>query len=337
MTARVRLRPGAAILDNSSDELQIAFPNHTVTLVSPLVVRTVRALLPGLEIGRERASIIGEVATATSLEPEFVDYVVGVLENSQCVYSDENGRDRVDRLGAFDALLGDDPTEAARGRAESTVLVVRPEGVEALESSTADAGISVETVELEVGTTTEKARSLVRDGLDAGPDLAVAWGFPYRLPFARMLNALALEQRASILFGTCEGIVGRVGPFVMPGNSACLECANLRMLANAGGPEVRAVAAHRVKLGDRLPEAWPAHPVFEGAVARFMVLEAAEIAAGRPSSTIGGILEYSFPLGRPVRRPIYRVPRCDACGGDRPRRLAWDVRMGAPEVRKVPG
>lgn len=337
MTARLRLRPGAAILDNSTDEIQIAFPNHTVTLVSPPVVKAVRALLPGLEIGRERGSIISEVTTATSLEPDFVEYVVGVLENSQCLYSDEGGRERVDRRGAFDALLGGDPAEAARRRAEPAVLLVRPAGVEAVELSMTDAGLRVETVELEVGTTTEKAGSLVRDALDAGPDLAVAWGFAYRLPFARMLNELAIERRANVLFGTCEGVVGRVGPFVMPGNSACLDCANLRLLANAGGPELRAVAAHRVKLGDRLPEPWPAHPVFEGAVARFLVLEAAEIAAGRPSSTIGGIIEYSYPLGLPVRRPIYRVPRCDACGHDRPRRLAWDARMGAPEVRKVPG
>ena len=324
------------MLDHSADEVQIAFPNYTVSLSSTPVVRAVRALLPHLEVGAERDSVVEEVASATSLEPDFVRYVVKILESSRCLYGSGKENELLDRRASFDALLGDDVAETHRRLAETKVLVIGASGIEQAGNAVADAGLSVDVVELEPGTTIEKASSLVGAALDAGPDLAIAWGFPYRLPFARMLNDVALERRARVLFGVCEGIVGRVGPYVMPGNTACLECANLRFLANAGGPELKAVSAHRVTLGDRLPDPWPAHPLFEGAVARFLALEAAQIAGGLPPSTIDAILEYSYPQGFVERRPVLRVPRCPSCRPRRPQRLAWDVRFGASEIKKVP-
>ena len=52
----------------------------------------------------------------------------------------------------------------------------------------------------------------------------VVWDVPWRMPFARLLNDLAIDRDRRLLLGVCEGAVGRLGPYVLPRNTACLEC-----------------------------------------------------------------------------------------------------------------
>jgi len=159
------------------------------------------------------------------------------------------------------------------------------------------------------------------------------WNMPYRSPFARQVNELALAGTVPVLFGSCEGVVGRVGPFVIPQNTACLECLNQRLLTHAGGPELRAYQQYRLHNDEVVPPAWPTHPLFVRAVANLFALELLEVAIGRPSVTSGGFVEYRVGDAAAERHPVVRVPGCSACRPQSPRRVAWDVRLSGPVVK----
>jgi len=136
-----------------------------------------------------------------------------------------------------------------------------------------------------------------------------------------------------VLFGSCEGVVGRVGPFVIPQNTACLECLNQRLLTHAGGPELRAYQQYRLHNDEVVPPVWPMHPLFVRAVAGLFAVELLEVAIGRPSVTSGGFVEYRIGDGAAERHSVVRVPGCNACRPQSPRRVAWDVRLPAPAVK----
>src|ERR1700738_5046304 len=80
------LRPGANIFRISADELQIAFPNYTVTFVSPPVVRGVSALLDQFEKPSTKPVVIAATAKRSNLEPSFLEYLISTMTNSRCLY-----------------------------------------------------------------------------------------------------------------------------------------------------------------------------------------------------------------------------------------------------------
>lgn len=337
MTALVRLRPGAEVFEISADELQIAFANYTATFRSPPVTRAVKAVLQELPATREE--LVRLTAPVIGGEVGFVEYVLTMLDRSRCLYSAPPAPDEGEgptALGNFYSSLGDDPSSVLSTIGAHRVVVVEPADTdEGLGPLLRDAGLSGDVVTVKAGMTCGEAMTMVTGALEPVPASLVCWNLPYRLPFVQLLNGLAIEHRIPALFGACEGIVGRVGPYVLPGKTACIECTRLRLLSNAGPPELALTGQYRARYEDRLPEPKPVHPLFVGAVARLFILELAQIALGQPPQTIGGFFEYVFPNGSGQRRPVHRVPSCAACVPSQPRRFAWDVRFPAPVVKNV--
>ena len=329
---RLRLRPGANVFGISPDELQIAFPNYTVSFTSPQVVRVVTAAVDVLRTGALRATVVDAAVAATGSDAPFVDYIVTLLSNSRCVYveGDSPGSGSLDQ---FHAYLGDDPGRVRSVLASRPVTVLATHPADDMRAEADRAGLNVTVVPLRAGATCGSVLARARDAINAGTWMLACWNVPYRVPLARMVNELAIEHRRGALFGACEGVVGRIGPYVLPGNSACLECANLRLLSNAGAPELRAQLEYRAKYDDVVPDPWPSHPVFEKAVAGLFLLELAQIVTDQPPQTLGGFVEHVFPAGMAQRHPIHRVPGCPSCHPMKPRRLAWDVRFPAPAMR----
>ena len=228
----------------SSDELQISFPNYTVTFTSPAVTAGVLAILAAVGPGAERAEVVAEAASAAQLDPAVIEYLVESLLSAKCLalgrqevtgplhefhaYVSDSADDLVDRLGAARCVLlqpADDPgglADALRG------LELR-----------------VDIVEAAHGAATATILESVAEALESSTVLG-CWNVPYRSPFARQVNELGLAGTLPVLFGSCEGVVGRVGPFVIPQNTACLECLNQRLLTHAGGPELRAYRQYRL-------------------------------------------------------------------------------------------
>jgi ribosomal protein S12 methylthiotransferase accessory factor len=167
----------------------------------------------------------------------------------------------------------------------------------------------------------------------AASRLVCVWGLSYRAPFARRLNELAIELETPILFGACEGLMGRIGPHVIPGASACLECYNRRSLSHAGAGELEALLAYRRRWANTVELGQPTHPTFAHAIAEIFALEASQILALSPPQFVNAVLEMPFGTWQSQRHTLHRVPRCDACFVRQPEHLAWDAQMLALKLK----
>jgi bacteriocin biosynthesis cyclodehydratase domain-containing protein len=107
----------------------------------------------------------------------------------------------------------------------------------------------------------------------------------------------------------------------------------LRLLSQAGTPEMRALAELRTRYEDRVGPPWPAHPLFERMLAGALVLELERIVRRMAPQTIGACIEHDFTQGVAARHAVYRVPRCPSCHPAQPPRLPWNLHLAAPMVK----
>ncbi len=334
----LRLRPGAAIFDISADELQVSFANYTVSFKSSSVTNGIRSILAALDATGERSELVQRASKTADLTTEFIEYLVEMLLETRCLYKEIgpvlSSRDGSGLLAEFYAYLGEDRTKSLSALAALRPLTVVPrEGAADFSDLLRMAGTEAEMALISPGTTCAEALAEVKARMEPVPRLIVCWNFPYRLPFARFLNELSIERGVHILFGACEGVVGRIGPYVIPRNTACLECFSKRLLAHAGSQELRAFEEYRIRYSDSIPAPWPTHPVFQAAVARLFALEISRIALNLPPQTLGGVVEYSYADGSARRHPVFKVPRCEACFEPGPKRIPWNASLPAPVVK----
>jgi bacteriocin biosynthesis cyclodehydratase domain-containing protein len=333
---QLRLRPGASILEQSSDQLHIVFSNYTATFTSPPVTTGVQALISALAHGGQREEIVARAAQITGREHAFLDYLIDLLIATNCLYwSTTPITDREPApLAQFYAYLGSDPHTMLASRSSLRPIIIAPVASHhSLASGLRAADLTDDIIAIEPDTSCAAALAEVQVRLASQPTLLVSWNFPYRLPFARLLNDIAIEADIPILFGGCEGVFGRIGPYVIPRNSACLECANRRQLSHSSSAEMQAFMSYRARFEDIIPAPSPVHPVFHDAMVRLFVLELAQVLLKLPPRTLGAMIEHSFQDGMAQRHSIYKVPRCSSCYPALPERIPWDARFLAPNVK----
>ncbi len=337
-SSRLQLRPGAQIFAISADEVQIIAVNHSTTFTSIPVVQIVLALVEALADSPTRKELSASVAEQLEEKLALVDYVAELMRNTGCIVtrSPAEGDEpaQLDARGEFYASLGLNPETVAATLAEASPVIISPSPsapmiVEAL----ARVGISGALIEAAVGSPCGDVLDNVREALKDSEGPLVIWDVPWRMPFARLLNEFAIENDRPILFGVCEGAVGRLGPYVLPRNTPCLECVQTRILANAGDNEIRVASSYRTRLSDSIPPPLPAHPAFRQALANLLAIELSQITLSRPPITLGGYIEYQFGAAGGRRHPALKVPRCPACYSNKPARIAWNARFPAPLVK----
>ena len=254
-----------------------------------------------------------------------------MLIGTQCLYWSE-GEAPVSSLEEFWGLIGDDPAIARTLlSAVRPVVVATQRAAVMLEEALEAAGIAAAVTALAAGDSTDPIAAAV-NAHEETPSLILAWDLSYRSAAARAVNDLAMRGSA-VLFGSCEGLVGRVGPYVLPGCTPCLACLNSRLLSNAAPEEAACATALRAHSAEQIGRPSPTHPVFLKSMTGLFVLEASEILMKRPARTLGGLLQYSLADGEVRRRTILRAPRCSACGIARRPRFAWSANLASPEVK----
>ena len=333
----IKLRPRASIFEISPERVQISFANHSATFQGAPVVKGMMALIPLLQAGGEKDVVTAAASKTTQLEQSFLEYLIGLLENANCLYEESEPVHLTvaqATLAEFYASAGQDPVPTLATLAAARPVIAAPESArDSLADALGIAGISADFADIPNGSSCDAAVACFEERLADSAGILVAWDFPYRSPFARRLNDLALKLSVPALFGACEGLSGRIGPYVVPRNTPCLECLNNRLLANAGAPERIAYEQYRSNHANAIPAPWPTHPLFRDAVERLFVLELVQILLNRPPRTIGGLLELSFAEASIERHPVYKVPRFEACYPKRPPRLPWQVKFAAPTVK----
>ncbi len=127
----------------------------------------------------------------------------------------------------------------------------------------------------------------------------------------RDLNAEALAAGDHFFPVVLHNLVGTVGPYVVPGESACYACALARENANRRVAHDERIDADSAALG-RISGFLPS---MASILADIAVLEVVKFNCGIPRSEIGTAIDVSLLVPRLTPHRVLRVPRCDACGG----------------------
>lgn len=331
-----RLRPGCHVLEPADDKLHLAFANHTVTFTTPVVTRIVRAFAKRMNDSLHVADLLAAVAGETGADDTVIRYVFEMLSASHCLYwsdAETSSHNGDDPLWRYYASIGEDPAAVTKRLTSVRPFVVTSDsGYAPLQDALTSAGINADLLPLPVGAATSEIALAKSRHDDGGGEVMACWNFAYRSDVARLVNETAMSGQP-VLFGGCEGLLGRIGPYVVSKATACLECLNRRLLANGGAEEMSCFSAYRQSLDGTVVDSVPAHPAFVRAMAALFVLELSQIILNRPPQTLGAVVEYSAAGDSPVRRPLLKAPRCAACSNSRPPRFGWNVAFASPRVK----
>jgi bacteriocin biosynthesis cyclodehydratase domain-containing protein len=147
-----------------------------------------------------------------------------------------------------------------------------------------------------------------------GMDLVIGCLDPGHASLSYKLNRAVLAARIPCCFGDVSAFEGVVGPTVIPFESACYLCYQMRLVACAEDPEDAFASLHYQD--QRAVDDSPRRenlPFCAGAVGSMMGLEGFKLLLGGRSSTIGSILAFDFTRGRTSRHVVLRKPWCPAC------------------------
>lgn len=272
--------------------------------------RATASLLPSLLSLLDGSRTIDEVALA--LGPgtaPAVEHALGLLADHGLLCEGprlgEAPRDRVANLLAATGAAPVSPGQAAERLAAARVAVVGagPTG-DLVAALLAESGI----------------RRPVRGGLpwDGSEDFVVV------APGAGELEALAAWNRTALARGTTwlhvapyDGLIATVGPLVHPGETCCLECFQRRRVANAPWGDER-------RLLGCVPAPLLSSPALDALLAGLASSIALRWLGQRDPGLPGTV--FALELGERIRlegHAVLRVPRCAACGADRPSPLPW--------------
>ena len=151
---------------------------------------------------------------------------------------------------------------------------------------------------------------------DVNWDLVIGAGTRDQLQLFQGVARFAHAHDIPSLFGCIDGLEAIIGPAVMPGRTACWNCARLRQLANADDPEP-AHALQSALLAENCPVGLhtylaPMAPL----VGHLLALEAAKLVSRYTGShLVGRLLVQNLVTLETTSHVVMRMPWCDVCGG----------------------
>lgn len=131
----------------------------------------------------------------------------------------------------------------------------------------------------------------------------------------RQINSEAIQSGKPFLSATLDGFSGTIGPTVIPGQTACMECLHSRKSANSDHyDEEMALSKHRSGLAQEdfcfRPPAF-----FLSLVGEVTASEAARVISGFIEPlTLNKYLYINYKTLNMQSHPVLRIPRCKVCG-----------------------
>jgi bacteriocin biosynthesis cyclodehydratase domain-containing protein len=126
----------------------------------------------------------------------------------------------------------------------------------------------------------------------------------------RQWNRFCIDRGIYFLPVLLLDLLAYIGPFTVPGETACYECLRARQFANAADPEA-AFVIEQARAGGRHIVGF--HSLMAQLAAGVAAMELLKFYAGIPRSRTGNVIELSCLAGTMVPRKILKVPRCPAC------------------------
>ena len=124
-------------------------------------------------------------------------------------------------------------------------------------------------------------------------------------------NALCVNSGRHFLPVLLKNLVGYVGPFVVPGETACFECLQARQNSHLKSPEL--VRAVEESVFDR-QQVVGFHPSMATVLGDIAAMELTKFYSGvLPSWNIGTLIEVDLLDIRVTGHRVLRIPRCPIC------------------------
>jgi bacteriocin biosynthesis cyclodehydratase domain-containing protein len=127
----------------------------------------------------------------------------------------------------------------------------------------------------------------------------------------RRVNADAVEAKIPFLPIILHDHVGQIGPFVIPRETACLECVRARQNAAMSEPALQRAVEHRSDVGILVTGY---HPSMLSILGDIAALELTKFfSPSLPYRRIGNLIEVDLLKPSIVVRKVLKVPRCKVC------------------------
>lgn len=310
------LRPGIIFLRPNPDKVVLASAYHSVLVTGIDLCNSLEAMFS------DPSKPISPVDAGDSIDA----LAFNLLESNHClVQGDHLPIDSQQEIASFFSSIGIGTARSVDRLQKSVTRIIAPSEylaeIDAILKSNSLAfctvgvasGCELDSVFREIGTT------------PTAFDRTVVVGFPYKLPVARLIHQYLFSQGQPILFASFEGMTARLGPYVLPGSTPCLECLISRWISNAGSGELEALANIEACFDRKVPASLYSLPAFRTQAFGHLAVELARICVGIPPTTVGRVIETSFVDGAVSSRNLLLAPRCRCCSKQRPWRLAWDI------------
>ncbi len=136
------------------------------------------------------------------------------------------------------------------------------------------------------------------------------------------VNAAALQAQTRWLMGQVYSGVGLVGPTVIPDQSPCYKCYELRRNANLSNYEETVQYESRLRQMPGIRSECVAPRPLAALLSAFLALEVQRLLTGVSTpQTVGRILRLDFFATDMTSHQILRFPNCPACGYGKQRKL----------------
>jgi len=312
---RPRLAPWLAAVDLGDDRLQLRGVERAYTIRHAFLIEVFRAIEPLLD----GTHTVDEIAQAG--EPDIAGttaaFLLKMLQANGLLQAGWDGDAATeDALAPWERqlrFLGHFVPNAAAAQAALLKARVAVVGDCPLAAETASALGS-----LGIATSGQAA---VGDLPDA--DFVVACQESPGFAFFDAVNGVCLERGTRWLRVAVLGTTAHLGPTIVPYESCCYTCFDLRVRSHE--PDLDGFAAYRAHPG--AADEGALAPL-RAALAAEAALEAARILTGfAPPATIGRFYEIGARTPDRVGHDVLKVPRCPRCGRGRPPREPWDLAL----------
>jgi bacteriocin biosynthesis cyclodehydratase domain-containing protein len=142
-------------------------------------------------------------------------------------------------------------------------------------------------------------------------------------------NETCMQQTTPWVSARIDRSRAAIGPFVVPKQTACFTCFELRNRANADHPREHDAIYRHWKSVDTCPPNWPAIAPFASIVAGHVTVDLLRVlATGQPSIFLNRVTTIDLQTLETRHHAVLKLPRCPSCSRARERPLTaiWDTR-----------
>jgi bacteriocin biosynthesis cyclodehydratase domain-containing protein len=329
---RPRLAPWLIAVDLGDTRLQLRSAESSHTLTHPLLIQVFRRIERLLD-GRHTVDDIMSSVNSDVL-PTTVVFLLKLLQGKVLLQPgvgettlDDNEQAHWRRQLQFLSHFVPDASSAHSMLAKARVgLVGSGDLRQAILSTIASISVGCITELGEPSTWCTEARG------EPASDLIVACEESPAFTFFDAVNRACLASGTRWLRVSISGTSAQLGPTVVPNQTACYTCLDLRLRTHQ--PELDGYLAYRAQIGtlDSRSDEGCIAPLWS-AVAGQVALEVMRLLIGfAPPVTFGRFYEFSAVSPVAISHDVLRVPRCASCGRRRTFAEAWDQSVLPMEV-----